>query len=311
MVSGASPKIMDIFSSKAIFHLLILIELFLAPTRAQTAYQEIFTLEAFSLQQTCAQYCFTNSLSGCTTDMVADAIGCSYNSCKSPFQAVDDCYCRADLQSAAESFLASCIKEFCTVGDTSYNVAVASSIYAGYCTSKGFTAKSPAQNTAGTTSGGTSGNSLTTTGRTGSTTTAAVTLFEDVVYNTLTTTNRNLTTALYAVGAVCGVSSFVAILSTVCFCKQRRRARYQQTRPNIPYNYGQSEIGESSSTRHLNSQIGSRLSDDARTIFPNESASVLGQPVNLPQYPVAPPSLVSTNMPQDSRLGTRRNYSQY
>lgn len=264
-------------------------------------------LDAFSLQQTCVQYCFTTSLSGCTTDVLAEAIGCSYSACKKPFQAVDDCYCRADLQAAAESFLTSCIKESCTVGDTSLNIASASSIYAGYCTSKGFTAAVPAQNTAQTTSGGTGAASTSPASRTGTTSVAVTGTSDDTSSSTLSSTNKTLTIALGAVGAAAGVAIIIAI---ICFWKLKQKTRYPN-RGNVPYNYNHPGNEDSPSTRYLRSQVGSRLSDDAPTIFPHESASVLGQPVNLPQYPAALPSLVSTNRPDESSIGTRRNRPQF
>jgi hypothetical protein len=294
---------MDFISHNPLLRLALLASLLLASTEAQATYQEIFTLDAFSLQQTCVQYCFTTPLSGCTTDVLAEAIGCSYSACKKPFQAVDDCYCRADLQAAAESFLTSCIKESCTVGDTSINIASASSLYAGYCTSKGFTAAVPAQNTAQTTSGGTGAASTSPASRTGTTSVAVTSSPGDTSSSTSSSTNKTLTTALGAVGAVAGVAIIVAI---ICFWKLKQKTRYPN-RANAPYNYNQSGNEYSPSTRYLRSQVGSRLSDDAPTIFPHESASVLGQPVNLPQYPAALPSLVSTNRPDESSIGTRRN----
>ncbi|KEF60102.1 uncharacterized protein A1O9_04952 [Exophiala aquamarina CBS 119918] len=301
---------MDSFSYRLLPHVVILALLLPIITQAQTAYQEIFTLDPFSLQQTCVQYCFTTSLSGCTTDVLADAIGCPYNPCDEPFQAVDDCYCRSDLQPAAESFLTSCIKESCTVGDVSGNIASASSLYAGYCTSKGFTAALPAQNTAETTTAGTSGASSSPASRTG-TTSAASTGASDgnSTSSTQSSTNNTLTTALGAVGAVAGIAIIIAI---ICFVKLRKQKKRYPNGGSAPYDvYNRSVVGDSPSTRYLRSQVSSRLSDDAPTIFPHESASVLGEPVNLPRYPASLPSLVSTNRPDESSIGTRRNRPQF
>ncbi|OAP63487.1 hypothetical protein AYL99_02714 [Fonsecaea erecta] len=115
--------------------------------------QTIYMLTAFQEQQLCVQSCFTYGY-GCTTDLVGMAIGCSADSCdftSAAFGALDSCYCRGDLQLAAESYLTSCIQESCTVGDTSINIGAAVSIYGGYCTSLGYTAVLPADNVAQTT----------------------------------------------------------------------------------------------------------------------------------------------------------------
>ena len=301
---------MDSISHKLLHHLVIVASLFPVITQAQTAYQEIFTLDAFSLQQTCVQFCFTTKLSGCTTDVLADAIGCAYSACGKPFQAVDDCYCRSDLQTAAESFLTSCIKTSCTVGDVSGNIASASSIYAGYCTSKGFTAALPAENTAETTSAGNTGGSTSPATRTGTTSTASTGASDGSLNSqTQTSANNTLTIALGAVAAVAGVAIIIAVFS---IAKLRKHKKRYPNGGNAPYNnYSRPGIDDSPSTRYLRSQVGSRLSDDAPTIFPHESASVLGEPVNLPRYPAALPSLVSTNRPDESSIGTRRNRSQF
>ena len=95
----------------------------IATAQATPEPQQLFTLDALSQQQTCVQYCFTTELSGCTTDVLGSAIGCAVNPCTTPFAALDSCYCRGDLQSAAQSFLTSCIKKACTVGDVSINEA--------------------------------------------------------------------------------------------------------------------------------------------------------------------------------------------
>lgn len=112
---------------------------FLTLTLAQdTTPQTIYSLSAFTMQKPCAQDCFTFSQLGCISDVLAGAIGCQNNYCSANFGAPDNCYCRTDLQSAAESFLTSCVSKSCTVGDSSIDVSSAGSIYENYCSSKGF-----------------------------------------------------------------------------------------------------------------------------------------------------------------------------
>jgi hypothetical protein len=116
---------------------------YLTLIRAQeTLPQTIFSLDIFSSQKPCAQACFTTGIiGGCFGDIVGDALGCvNDNSCGQGSRglAPNDCYCRTDLQSVAESFLTSCVKNACTVGDSSIDISSAGSIYDLYCSSQGF-----------------------------------------------------------------------------------------------------------------------------------------------------------------------------
>ena len=45
---------------------------------------------------------------------------------------------RIDLQPVAESYLTSCVKSKCTIGDSSIDISSAGSIYNYYCSSKGY-----------------------------------------------------------------------------------------------------------------------------------------------------------------------------
>ncbi|PMD38761.1 hypothetical protein L207DRAFT_530231 [Hyaloscypha variabilis F] len=124
----------------------------LSLTRAQdTLPQTIFSLPVFSSQKPCAQACFTTGPLGyCFEDMVGDALGCvTDNACGlgSKALAPNDCYCRTDLQSVAESFLTSCVQSSCTVGDSSIDISSAGSIYLEYCSSQGFPINVPASTT--------------------------------------------------------------------------------------------------------------------------------------------------------------------
>jgi hypothetical protein len=118
----------------------------LAPAIAQsTALQTINSLEVFSSQKPCAQACFSaNNGYNCQEDVLASVIGCQ-NSCNT--NAPNYCYCRTDLQSVAESYLTSCVRSACTVGDSSIDISSAGSIYSYYCSSIGFPAPVPATTT--------------------------------------------------------------------------------------------------------------------------------------------------------------------
>lgn len=121
---------------------------FLSLTLAQnTAFQTIYSLDFYSSQKPCAQQCFINTGLGCHVDTVASAIGCEYNACSANYGAPNNCYCRIDLQSVAESFLTSCVKSACTVGDSSIDISSAGSIYNYYCSSLGFPSTVPATTT--------------------------------------------------------------------------------------------------------------------------------------------------------------------
>lgn len=121
-------------------------------TRAQTAYQSIYTVDAFAEQPICVQNCFTAGYDNihCYTDVLGSFLGCPNAPCATNFPAVDSCYCRGDLQSAANEWLGVCINELCSVGDNSVNLATAASIYSDYCQGRGFSA-APATATATTT----------------------------------------------------------------------------------------------------------------------------------------------------------------
>jgi hypothetical protein len=124
-------------------------------TRAQTAHQSIYTVDAFAAQPTCVQGCFTAGYGpdiDCNTDVLGSLLGCPNTPCVTAFAAVDSCYCRGDLQSAASKLLGACINEVCSVGDNSVNLATAVSIYSDYCHERGLTA-APASTTAKTKNG--------------------------------------------------------------------------------------------------------------------------------------------------------------
>lgn len=137
--------------------------LFLTTTRAQTAYQSIYKVDAFAEQPICVQNCFTVGYDNiqCYTDVLGSFLGCPNTPCATAFAAVDSCYCRGDLQAAANEILGMCINELCSVGDNSVNLATAVSMYSNYCQERGFSV-APASTTATTTTKGKSGTAATT-----------------------------------------------------------------------------------------------------------------------------------------------------
>lgn len=291
-------------------------------------HQQIFTLDAFSLQQTCVQSCFTYDLSGCTTDLVGSAIGCSINSCTlatGQFGALDSCYCRSDLQVAAESWLAACIKKSCTVGDTSANAASATSIYLDYCGSKGY-ATTPAENSDPNTtpaSGGGDDPATSTSANPGTGSTAGPpsnptgsTNTGDPPPNNSSSSSSSKTTYI-ALGVIAGLLGLTLCVAFVFIRKYRRSRRWPRLNPHPspappalapsmqigPYlSRRQQQYPPPTSSAHpLRSDLSSNLSSSSvrggrsGEIYPEESASSVG--VVPPTYPRnMEPSLISTRM---------------
>jgi hypothetical protein len=113
----------------------------LAPAIAQsTTTQTINSLNVFSSQKPCAQACFLSN----GYDVLASVIQCNY---AYSTNAPNYCYCRTDLQPVAESYLTSCVKSQCTVGDSSIDISSAGSIYRSYCSSNGYPINVPATTT--------------------------------------------------------------------------------------------------------------------------------------------------------------------
>lgn len=256
------------------------------------AYQSVFTLDAFSLQQSCVQNCFTGGFELCYTDILGSVIGCPNKPCSKTFAAVDDCYCRGDLQLAANEWLSSCIDELCTIGDNGVNLANAASIYSGYCNDRGFTAL-PAQNSASTTATHSTSTSAQTT-RNLNTSTAPPDQSETTPNND--SSNNNNKTLEIALAVVGGIAGLAIIIAAIFFRKIRQKRRHQNpmdlaTYPNS-YEY--------MSTQQLRPSDLHRLSDSAETVRPGDSYSVANMPTNSrpfrPPHP-APPSLVSTARP--------------
>ncbi|KAF2789387.1 hypothetical protein K505DRAFT_420508 [Melanomma pulvis-pyrius CBS 109.77] len=131
--------------------------LILPITKAQvdTTTQQITTFSAFPLQKDCAQGCFINT-GFCRNDILGSIIGCAvHTDCYAgSWLAKNDCYCRQDLQGAAQSYLSSCVSRACKEGDVAIDASTAGSIYEQYCVQKGFPAAAPATILATTTGPG-------------------------------------------------------------------------------------------------------------------------------------------------------------
>lgn len=149
----AQRKVLPAMYSPHQYHMSLVCVLlfFLSATLCQdTSLQTIYSLDIFSSQKPCAQSCFWRNFLGCQIDGVASKIGCQYNYCNQNTDLVgaqNFCYCRTDLQPAAEAYITSCVKSACTVGDSSIDISSAGSIYEYYCSSKGFPINVPATTT--------------------------------------------------------------------------------------------------------------------------------------------------------------------
>ena len=115
-------------------HIFILAGLYLTATEAANtdleAQQSLSKLDVYGLQRNCAKSCFWG-WNGGPIDMVGERLGCSipYN-----WPAQNICYCRADLQSAGEAYLSSCVYSSCA--KNSVDLMTATSLYRAYCTPK-------------------------------------------------------------------------------------------------------------------------------------------------------------------------------
>lgn len=100
--------------------------------------QTVNSLAPYAQLRECAQNCFVGYQAGCIYDNVAKAINCPAN-CFS--LALDSCFCRADVQTDAESYLSSCVITSCSSGgNNKVDLSSAVSIYDSYCLEKGYTA---------------------------------------------------------------------------------------------------------------------------------------------------------------------------
>ena len=271
------------FSSISMLQFALLIWPFLGFTRAQTAYESIYTLDAFDVQQTCVQSCFIQGYANiqCYTDVLGSMLGCPNSPCSSTFAAMDGCYCRGDLQPAAHDLLSACIDELCSVGDKSVILATAASIYSGYCTSRGLKAAAPAQNTADTTSQSSFSAPTTPSIRIGATSSSSTS-----PTNTPSTlpASTNITMKI-VLGSLGGVTVIALVVAVICCLKMRWRKI-----PAKPTPYYFDPLPNSS--HYLYPEV-----------LPSDSVSQIGQSSLMgPSYPPqSDPSTFSTTVNGDGR----------
>ena len=145
----------------------------LAHAQIGTITQDINTYAAFSQQKSCAISCFQYG-NLCPLDILGNKIGCAQTNCETKsWQARNDCYCKSDLQSPAQEHLSSCISDACSVVDVSVDISSAVSIYARYCSDKGYTAGLPQTAEANPTDSNATPQSTTTKGLGGSPTSSS------------------------------------------------------------------------------------------------------------------------------------------
>jgi hypothetical protein len=200
----------------------LLVPLLSSFTRAQTAYQSIYTVDAFAAQPTCVQDCFTVGYGpdiNCNTDVLGSLLGCPNTPCMTAFAAVDSCYCRGDLQAAANELLGSCINEVCSVGDNSVNLATAASIYSNYCLERGFTA-APASMTTTAKSQTKSGTAAPTTTKVQPSATSTSPSPTDPSSTTPSSGTNTLVIVAASVGTLIGVAILVAAIT--CWIRRPR-----------------------------------------------------------------------------------------
>ena len=292
----SSTLAMEQYFSHRTIHLVLLTLIYLSPANGQ-AYQPIFTLDAFSVQQSCVQQCFTGGFEACYTDLLGSAIGCPNKPCTRTFAAVDECYCRGDLQLVANQWLSMCIDSMCTVGDNTLNLNNAASIYSGYCTERGFTAL-PAQTTAETTAQTSAANTRSTSSISNTRTSALSTSSSSAEGSEAPSSSAPSTdkTMQIALGVVGGVAVFAIAIAIIFFCKIRGKKRHQN-----PVHLGSypGHFGDSS-THQLRHSGDTRRPDSPSSVGPGDSYSVANMPTGQrpfrPPHP-APPSLVSTARP--------------
>ncbi|KAK3369416.1 hypothetical protein B0T24DRAFT_360149 [Lasiosphaeria ovina] len=121
--------------------LIICLRASLASTTENTARQTIFSGPQFSAQIQCVRDCIVSKEThgACWIDRVASTIGCDNSAgCAvsmggTTWAARDECYCRTDLQPAAQSAISLCVSASCTIGDMSVNLASGGAVYRDYC----------------------------------------------------------------------------------------------------------------------------------------------------------------------------------
>jgi len=131
-----------------------LLLLLIDPIIGAATTQSIVSDASFQAIDLCAQNCFQTWVAGCWNPLLDIYLQCVAEATPYCTMASNDCYCRADHQPVAESYLSSCISKSCTVGNAQIDVNSAITVYEGYCASNGYSATAPASTPAQTTSQG-------------------------------------------------------------------------------------------------------------------------------------------------------------
>ncbi|KAK4233471.1 hypothetical protein C8A03DRAFT_38819 [Achaetomium macrosporum] len=121
--------------------LVLLLLMILGTTTAQgDGLVTVYEYPAFSSLRACAQICFAVT-DGTARDLLGRRLGCSLSTIKSSILAVNNCYCRADLQTDAHDLLSSCVSRGCEFNEN--DILTAQMVYDGYCSSNGYSAGAP------------------------------------------------------------------------------------------------------------------------------------------------------------------------
>lgn len=101
--------------------------------------QSISAMNGYSALRPCARSCFwRTSFNTVTKDDLGSSLKCDLT--KAEFQSVtvamNECYCRSDLQAYAYQSLSRCISRLCTPSDS--DLSSAAGIYNLYCTANGY-----------------------------------------------------------------------------------------------------------------------------------------------------------------------------
>jgi hypothetical protein len=119
------------------------------------ARQTLFLGSQFSAQASCVRDCFVSkdTTGACWYDLVGKALGCMNTAgCAvsmggTTWAAVNECYCRSDMQPVAQMAISTCITASCMSGNVNVNLASGSALYRDYCSSISLPANAEASTT--------------------------------------------------------------------------------------------------------------------------------------------------------------------
>ncbi|KAK4158931.1 hypothetical protein QBC43DRAFT_294541 [Cladorrhinum sp. PSN259] len=117
--------------------LLLLCTTLVAVAAQQDGLATIYEHSLYSQLRPCGQGCFIISVAS-TRDLLGSRLGCPISTLLSTKLALNNCYCRADLQSNAHVILSSCVHSRCQLNTN--DVTSAQAIYSDYCAGNGYAA---------------------------------------------------------------------------------------------------------------------------------------------------------------------------